>query len=209
MLFAVLLAFVFSGAFSQFDDAERAVDLECGALHAASMLISTLPPTQARDLLTLETQYLQNVAQSEWPALRANRHGTKAAALILMHLMQQTARLSPANAADTTVKSQLLSLLAEAHAQREVRLYQATNGLPAALWIVLIGFSLILMTFVASSGLQSFASLMLFSATFAVCVSATLVLVRLLDYPFEGALALSPQDFEATMRKVSDLLRSV
>ena len=48
VLFAVLLAFVFSEAFSQYNEAQRAIDLECGALHGASMVASTLPEPEAR-----------------------------------------------------------------------------------------------------------------------------------------------------------------
>ena len=41
---------------------------------------------------------------------------------------------------------------------------------------------------------------------FTVGIVCVLVIARLLDYPFEGALALRPTDFSDVIGKVSDLL---
>jgi hypothetical protein len=104
------------------------------------------------------------------------------------------------------VKSQLLELLSTAHTEREVRLYQARNGLPVILWVVLIGFSLVLMVFVAFSSIERYLWLTLFGTTFAVCVSAILALVGLLNYPFQGAIALTPVDFVDRLADIAVLL---
>lgn len=208
VLFAVLLAFVFNEAYSEYGQAQQATDLECAALHASAITASVLPGPEARDLLGLEAEYIHDVVTLEWPELRAHRRSSVTAMLQLTVLMRHAARLPVTDPSVGPLKSQLLTLLAEAHAQREIRLYQATNGLPGVLWIVLIGFDTVLMAFVAFSGLMSYRSLAFFSTIFGTCVSATLVLVRLLDYPFEGAIGLSPGDFAQTMGKVLELLHS-
>jgi hypothetical protein len=46
---------------------------------------------------------------------------------------------------------------------------------------------------------------LLFTVTFAISVALVLILVRMLDYPFEGALALSNADFVATLAHVRSL----
>ena len=209
VLFAVLLAFVFNEAYSEYGEAQQAIDLECGALHASAMLSSTLPGAEARDLLGLQANYLHDVVDLEWPELRAHRRPDETAMLALTVLMQHAARLPVTDPSIGPLKSQLLTLLAEAHAQREVRLYQATNGLPDVLWIVLIGFDVVLTVFVAFSGLLNYLSLAILSVVFSTFASTTLVLVRLLDYPFEGAIGLSPEDYGRTMLKVLDLLHVV
>ena len=73
----------------------------------------------------------------------------------------------------------------------------------------MIGFSLVLMFFVTFSGVQSYFSLTLFAVTFAICVSSILVLIWLLDYPFEGALGLPPGDFAETLGNIVALLQAV
>src|SRR5579875_433360 len=75
VLFAVLIAFVFNEAYGEYGEAQQAIDLECGALHAASMLASTLPAPQARELLELEARYLRDVIAHDWPEMRAHRQG--------------------------------------------------------------------------------------------------------------------------------------
>ena len=209
VLFAVLLAFVFNEAYSEYGEAQRAIDLECGAMHASAILSATLPRAEAQDLLGLQATYLHDVVSLEWPELGAHRRPDNAARSTLTVLMQHAARLPVTDPSVGPLKSQLLALLAEAHAQREIRLYQATNGLPVPLWVVLIGFDVVLTAFVAFSGLLNYLSLALFSMLFSTFASATLVLVRLLDYPFEGAIGLSPRSFVETMQKVLDLLHTV
>jgi hypothetical protein len=207
VLFAVLLAFVFSEAYSEYGAAQQAIDLECGALHAASMIESTLPKPQARLMLGLEGLYIDEVIQSDWREMRDNHHVSRKAVLTLTELIQTAARLPVASAADATVKAQLLDLLSTAHAERKIRLYQAQNGLPMILWIVLIGFSLILLVFVAFSSIERYFWLTVFVTTFALCVSAILALVGMVNYPFQGALALTPADFLARLADLTALLQ--
>jgi hypothetical protein len=209
VLFAVLLAFVFSEAYSEHGQAEQAIDLECAALHAAAMMETTLPAPQAQELLGLEGGYIRDVIGSDWREMRIHRRGSRKAVMALTALVQQAARLPVADAADAAVKGQLLALLSTAHAEREVRLFQARNGLPSVLWTVLILFGLLLMVFVAFSGVENYLWLTLFGVTFAVSVSAILALVGLLNYPFEGAIALSPADFTDRLADVQALLQAL
>ncbi len=207
VLFAVLLAFVFSEAYSEYGEAQQAIDLECAALHAAAMVESTLPAPEGRAMLGVEGAYIRDVIQRDWPEMRDHRRGSAKAVRTLTGLMQTAARLPVAAAADGPVKAQLLELLSTAHAEREVRLFQARNGLPAILWVVLIGFSLVLMVFVALSSIERYLWLTVFGTTFAVCVSGILALVGLLNYPFQGAIALTPADFVDRLADVMSLMQ--
>jgi hypothetical protein len=206
VLFAVLLAFVFSKAYGEYGEAQQAIDLECSALHATAMVASTLPPAQAQQLLRLEVTYIGDVIHLDWPEMRDHQRGSARAVDDLTALVQYTAKLPVAGAQDMPVKMQLLDLLSKAHTQREVRLFQAQNGLPVVVWVVLIVFSVLLMIFVTFSGVERYSWLALFVVTFAVCVSAILALVGLLNYPFQGALALNHQDFSLRLQEVVTLL---
>ena len=209
VLFAVLLAFVFSEAYGEYGEAQRAIDLECGALHATAMLASALPAPEARALLGLEADYIRDVVQYDWPEMQLHHRGSDIAVAALTELVQYTARLPVASSADIPIKAQLLDLLSTAHSQREVRLYQAQNGLPVVLWVVLIAFSVLLMVFVTFSGVEDYFWLTSFVVTFAACVSAILALVGLLNYPFQGALGLTPGDFMERLTNVVSLLKAM
>lgn len=209
VLFAMLLAFVFNEAYAEYDEAQRAIDLECSALHSAAMIESTLPAAQAVSLLRLETAYIKAVLRYEWPEMRADRHGSPRTVATMTELVQRAASLPTPSAADAPLKAQLLDLLSTAQTQREVRLYQARNGLPPVLWGVMIVFSVLLMVFVTLSGIESYQWLVMFVITFSICVSAILAFVGLVNYPFQGALALPPDDFAVRLAQIQALLNTV
>jgi hypothetical protein len=75
----------------------------------------------------------------------------------------------------------VLSLLATAHEQREIRLYQMGQGVPTPLWVLLVLLSAVLVVLVALAGIDSMASVMAFTGLFAVALASILVLVRLLE----------------------------
>jgi hypothetical protein len=80
-----------------------------------------------------------------------------------------------------------------------------TLGVPATLWILLLLLAVVLTGFVVLAGIEYIGSVMAFTGLFAGALASILVLVRLLDFPFEGALALSPVRFAETLRSL-DLL---
>lgn len=209
VIFAVLLAFVFSEAWTEYNEASAAIDLEVGAMHGAAMIAATLPAPAAREILTRQKAYLDSVAHSEWPVMAATRGEDLVTGRKFQDLIQTVANLRLSDPAESDKKPEILSLLAQAHAQREVRIYQAGSGIPGALWIVLISFEFILVAFVVLSGLRYWTSAALVSGVFTAAVSSILVVARLLDYPFEGALALHPTDFVAVIDKVTNLLTPI
>jgi hypothetical protein len=209
VLFAVLLAFVFSEAYGEYGEAQRAIDLECSALHGAAMVASTLPAADAQEFLTLESGYISDVVHYDWPEMRDHKLGSPQAVVSLTALFQFAAHLPVKDTNEGAVKLQLLQMLATAHTEREERLYQAQNGLPLIIWIVLIAFAVLLMIFVTFSGVERYSWLVMFVVTFAMCVSATLALVGLLNYPFQGAIALGPHDFLLHLNDVTNLLNAL
>ena len=209
VIFAVLLAFVFSEAWTEYNEASAAIDLEVGAMHGAAMIAATLPSLPAKEILTKEQDYLDSVVRNEWPIMAAYRSEDALTDRKLQLLIQAAADLRLDDPGERDKKPEILALLAQAHAQREVRIYQAGSGIPGALWIVLIGFELILVVFVVLSSLRYWTTAALVSGIFTAAVSSILVVARLLDYPFEGALALRPSDFVEVIDKVARLLAPI
>jgi len=205
VVFAVLLAFVFNEVWSEYNVAAEAINGECGALHGAAILAHGLPGGQGRSVERAIANYAQVVINVEWPAL--GRRGTSPQAVSAFEAAVDTAgRLNTTRPADTAVQGQILSLLAQAHAFRETRGYQANRGLPIVIWLVLASYGFLLVLFVLFAGVDSLAGHLLFTISFAVSVALVLILVRMLDYPFEGALALSNDDFVRTLERVTALV---
>ncbi len=209
VIFAVLLAFVFSEAWTEYNEASAAIDLEVGAMHGAAMIAATFPPAEAKDILTKVKSYLDSVVRDEWPVMAAQRGEDPATDRKLQTLIQAVANLDADDSMAREKKAEILSLLTQAHAQREMRIYQAGSGIPGALWTVLIGFEMILAAFVVLSGLRYRSSAAMVAGIFTAAVTSILVVARLLDYPFEGALALHATDFVSVIGKVTRLITPI
>lgn len=208
VIFAVLLAFVFSEVWSEYNDAASAIEMEAKALVGAAILASALPSATGLPVLHAETAYIQGIIRDEWPRMRRGRDEDPTVAAKLTRLIQTTARMRPEDAADLGTRAQLLTFLEEAETARSTRLFQSSSGVPVLLWCLLIGFGTVLAVFVSMAGVDNGRALVSFSVTFAKAVAAILVLIHLLDYPFEGALAFSPQPFAVALGKIMSLAQT-
>ena len=205
VVFAVLLAFVFSEVWGEYNVAAQAINGECGALHGAAILAHSLPDKQGLGVEQAIQSYARVVINVEWATLERRRANPEAT-IAFEAVAEAAGHLNVMRPADAAVQGQILSLVAQAHAFRETRAFQANRGLPVVIWLVLASYALILVLFVLFAGVASLAGHLLFTVSFAVSVALVLILVRMLDYPFEGALALSSDDFVKTLERVSALI---
>jgi hypothetical protein len=203
VMLSVLLAFVFSEVWGEYNTAAQAISSECSALHGAAILAADLPGNAGSGLRRSIARYAERVVHDEWRQM-SSFNDSPAASADFRAMMRSAATLDLTRPVDVSDQSQILSLLAQAHEQREIRLFQVSEGLPTAIWLVLIGMSFALLLFVLFSGLEP-GGHFLFSSAYAGFTVAILVLLRLLDYPFEGAMALSSASFAHLVTQVTQL----
>jgi hypothetical protein len=169
------------------------------------MLAHDLPDGRGRGVEQAILNYSKVVINAEWPALQQRRASPQATSAF-QAMIEAAGQLNIGQSADATIQGQILSLLAQAHAFRETRIFQANQGLPILIWIVLAFYSLVLVIFVLFAGVESRVAHSFFTAIFTTSVVLVLILVRMLDYPFEGALTLSNDDFVKTVERVTTSL---
>ena len=202
VMFAVLLAFVFSEVWGEYNAAAQAINGECGALHGAAMLAHGLPDAEGLPVERAILKYSDIVINVEWPALR-ERQASPEAVNAFQDLLVTAAHLDGTKPTELAVQSQILSLLIQAHAFRETRVFQANQGLPMFIWLVLVFYTFVLVVFVLFAGVESRIAHGIFAGVFAASIVLVLALVRMLDYPFEGALTLRNADFVTMMQRVA------
>jgi len=205
VIYAVLLAFVFSETWSQYTLAAQAINAECSGLHASVLLAHGLDEHAGERFDRSVQAYLRTVVDTEWPLMARHRSSPDALRLVAA-MFDEASRIEGTSPRVSLVRNEIMAQLATAHAQRETRLFQMDQGIPTLLWALLLAFSGVLVGFVMLSGIEFAASLGLFAALFSAWIVATLVMIRMLDYPFQGALALEPGDFVRTLASVSALL---
>ena len=205
VVFAVLLAFVFNEVFGEYNAAAQAMNGECGALHGAALLAHQLPDRRGRGVEEAILNYSKVVISDEWPALQ-HREASPNAVVAFQAIIEAAGNLNVGQPNDPAIQGQILALLSQAHAFRETRIFQANQGLPIIIWLVLSFYGLVLVVFVLFAGVQSRMGHLFFTAVFSTSVVLVFILVRMLDYPFEGALTLGNDDFVRTIGHVSRLI---
>ena len=205
VMLAVLLAFVFSEVWGEYRSAALAINGECGALHGAAMIANALPDNDGQPVTRAIAGYAVTVVNTEWPMMTHRRRSPRAAQAFDA-IIRQAVNLKVTQSSESATQNQIISLLSQAHANRETRTFQLTQAMPPLMWFMLIAISAILVGFVVFSG-ADYPTHMIFSAVFAGSVALVLVLVRMLDFPFEGALALPDTDFVKTLGEVTILAR--
>ncbi|HEY2050725.1 MAG TPA: hypothetical protein VGH03_15400 [Caulobacteraceae bacterium] len=205
VMFAVLLAFVFSEVWSEFNTAAMAINGECGALHGASILANALPNDEGKPVNRAIATYARAVVEKEWPQMAATREGSIEAMQDLRTALDVAGRISLTRPSDVALQSQIIALLSTAHGFRETRIFEIDKGVPTAMWSVLILLALFLIGFIVFAGVEGAGLHVLFAGAFAGCTVMVLVLVQLLDFPFEGGLHLSNIDFVRLLNEVSQI----
>jgi hypothetical protein len=205
VMISVLLAFVFSEVWGEYRTAALAINGECAALHGAAILANAVPNGQGLAVDRAIAAYAQTVVVTEWPMM-AHGHRSPTAAHALGDTIRAAARMDVSRPVDLATQNQILSLLAQAHANRETRTFQINQGMPGFMWLMLIAISMVLVGLVVVSGAETPAHMIL-AGLFAASVALVLVLVRMLDFPFEGALAIPDTDFVKMLGEVTALAR--
>lgn len=203
VVFAVLLAFVFNGVWSEYQIAATAINTECGSLHGVAILADRLIKPERDAVLREMRVYLATVVNQEWPDMEHRRASNQAVA----QLQRLWGTVETLRDEDSAARSQMLALLADAHQSRETRLFQMTQGVPALVWVMLALFAAglvgCMLVFAAEGSLIK----AVFIGCFASCLAVSLLTVHMLDYPFESSLHLPSADFQETLAKVDALIR--
>ena len=205
VVFAVLLAFVFSEVWSEYNVASGSIDGEASALNGIVMLSQHLPPQARQRVGTLMATYLDDVLMREIPGMR-QRRSSEQAEQEFQALWSGVAAVPVAEGESQLILSRMEQLMAQAHQNRDMRLYQMTKGVPMLLWVLLLGFTAILIGFLLFCAVEYLVSQMVFIGVFAACLVFILLLVHLLDFPFEGVLRLDNGPLLETRAKVAVLL---
>jgi hypothetical protein len=118
----------------------------------------------------------------------------------------QTVEMANTDWVDSQVRGHLLNLLAAAHQSRETRLYQMKQSVPGLIWCLLAVFASGLIGCMLVFAAEAPTSKAVLVGVFTSSLTLALLTVRVLDFPFESALALPSQNFNNILEKVDRLI---
>lgn len=195
-MFAVLLAFVVVNLYSSYQGAVNNVAAEATSLTELVEDASNLPPAVRRRIERAVAQYVVEVRDGEFPALR-NGHSDPRAQQLLAKLHDTVQGYSPVTTAQQASYNAASEEIHTIVDERESRLDAAETAIPKPLLylmlllaVLTLAISLLVVTH--SKGVD-----IVIVVTIAIVVSAGLLVAVILQYPFSGPIEVSSDPFNS------------
>ena len=201
-LYSVLLAFVVSGVWQSFSDAETAVNSEANALADLAYLIRHISAARSEDVRQSTRSYVASVVE-RWDLLALATSGNLSAAedVAPSHtLLKAILDVDPQGDRELQLFAQALVLTGSWLDARRDRLRCAKGNTAGALWGLLITGAFVLFTFHGLFATHSSVVWVLLLLGFSLIVGLSFYLIFSLDSPFSGRLSASPEPFKRLLR---------
>ena len=204
VMYAVLLAFVVVTVWERFDRAETAVDGEANELVAVYRLALALPDPVGPRLRETAREYAAAMIDEEWPAMARGELGPRTGRLN-DGLWATATTFEPSTERDRLLQAETLDRLHEVDDDRRLRQLASQSGLPGILWGLLIGGAIITVAFTYFFSSPSPRAQYTMTALYTASIVFVLLLIQLLNFPFRGALRVTPEAFVLALRTFARL----
>jgi uncharacterized membrane protein YraQ (UPF0718 family) len=204
--YAVLLGLMVIAVWEQWEGAKATVDDEASQLAEIYWIAHQLPQPEGRHIQELAHSYAEVVVDEEWQLMAQGEFSPKAWATI-DEIRDSIQSLHASNDDQLLLDQQALERVHGLADARRDRLLAAEEGLPAIMWVVLIGGGLIVVVFTYLFGMENNITHILMVAALALIISSVLFTVASLNYPYRGDVHIGPDAFEQILWrfKTSDL----
>ncbi|WP_024804086.1 DUF4239 domain-containing protein [Nocardia sp. BMG51109] len=198
-LYAVLLAFIVVNEWTSLEEAKANIFTEANELGALYWDARALPPELGRALEATTQRYARVVIDTEWQELGRGGYSTEATELVY-RMRDEINALPSDNPRVRSVFEHSLATVNELEAARRERLSQTGHNVPTVMWIVLAVGALVTVGFTFVFDLPRFWMHLLLVGSLTSLIVLSLSLILILDQPFVGAVAVSPDAFEIFLR---------
>jgi hypothetical protein len=205
VVYAVLLAFVVSVVWEEFETARVTAEKEANEITDIYRLALALPDPTGGTIRSLAEQYAHAAIDQEWPAMARGETSPE----ILREADAMWAAATHFEAAtdhDRLLQDQMLTHLGDFNDNRRLRELAARTDLPQIMWVLLIGGAVVTVVFTYFFSTPNPRAQYVMTAMYTASIAFVLVLVGLLRHPFAGSVHVTPEAFETsleTMRRLS------
>ena len=201
--YAVVLAFVVVVVWQEFDAARLVVEGEAGALADLYLLARNFPEPQRTHIQDAARAYARVVVNEEWPLL-ANGQESRRAGDLLQEIRGSIHSLEPNTPKEQVLYDHGLIRSRDLMDNRRLRMHYSRQGIPSALWFVLVPGGVIVITFTYFFGLRNTRAHALMIALLTMVITGTIFLSRALDFPFTGDVRIEPDAFKEALRTIGN-----
>lgn len=199
--YAVLIAFMLSGVWANFREAESNAEQEANDLINLFRMAETLPQPQASKIRQLCLDYGGAMVEKEWPAMAQQQDGV-ASQPIMSGLWKTATEVQPKTPSEQIGLDHAYYTLSSLTEHRRIRELESRTSLPALLWAVLVVGGVVTVSCSLLFGVEDLKVHMLqvFFLTFLIVI--VLVAIADIDRPFTGVVRVSPQAFRLATRSM-------
>lgn len=196
-VYAVLLAFIAVSVWEDYNAADAIVHREAslaGDIHQDAL---NMKPPAGPALRVLVRRYVHEVITAEWPAMRAG--GESATVGTTLDQLQNAVFTFPYRGSVFDDVLQRVNALADA---RRDRLINGNSGLQPVAWFVLLAGTTLTIAFSFLFGVPDLRLHATMTAGVAASVALVLFLIVSFDYPFRGAVSITPEAFQNVLAAI-------
>jgi hypothetical protein len=198
-LYSVLIAFVVVVVWQQYNDSDRNYGDEVSTVADIYDFSESLAPPQTRAIQALADQYIVEMIDDEWPAMRAGQ-ASDAATTTLARLLSGVAGIVPRSAVENDTREHLHVSAQHLYDLRNERLSDNAESLPPVLWMALLVGAGITVGFGYLFGVANIRIHLVMTGAVAALIAVMFTLLVELDYPFRRDTAISPMRWTELQR---------
>ena len=200
--YAVLLAFMLSGVWTMFQQAQVNAEQEANDLVNFFRLSAGLQDPARKNLQDLTRNYAQHAIATEFPAL-TNRNLPPDGGRMVSQMWKLVGELQSHNNDEARAAGELTSTLRNLTEHRRIRIMQSQESLPGILWAVLIAGGVITVAASCFFGVPNFRFHLMQVIVLSFLISLMLVAIADIDSPYQGDVKVSPAGFEYALHTFS------
>ena len=201
--YAVLLAFMLSGVWNMFQQAQVNAEQEANDLVNIFRISSRLPDPARQTIQDLARRYAQNAIQSEFPSM-SNDHLPPEGGQLITQIWKAAGEIKSRTTEESGALGDLMNTLQHLTEHRRIRILQSHEMLPGILWMVLIAGGIITVAAACFFGVPNFRFHLLQIVVLSFLISLVLVAIADIDRPYQGDVKVSPEGFEFALHTFAD-----
>ena len=201
--YAVLLAFMLSGVWNMFQQAQVNAEQEANDLVNVFRISARLSDPARQTIQDLARRYAQNAIQSEFPSM-SNEHLPPEGGQMITQMWQAAGEIKSQTTEESGALGDLMNTLQRLTEHRRIRILQSHEMLPGILWMVLIAGGIITVAAACFFGVPNFRFHLLQIVVLSFLISLVLVAIADIDRPYQGDVKVSPEGFEFALHTFAD-----
>ncbi len=200
--YAVIIAFMLSDVWANYQNAEANTEVEANALVNVFRVSEGLPEPQRVHVPQLARHYAETMIQEEWPAMTRGTFSTNGFQTT-SDLWKTVMSIRTQTGSEQASFEHALSDLTSMTEHRRIRHLQSRSKLPGIFWLVLIVGGVMCVAYTCLFDIEATRMHVVQVVGVTFVISLVLVTIADIDGPYGGAVRIQPTAFETALQTMT------